>query len=522
MQIQDIIAFRQHAVRLTTELLDHRFRDDSDELQTLPRTPPGAPATRLLPPCRKGVFPVLYQIVNRNYGQGVILEAKDFFIPGPDHRELQCLPMTQESVNYITRTRGFDKHLLSVKDFVWVLSLRPTHKTLNTWDRETVLRRSRIPRSSVLDSGYPYFFRVHEFVLVTPPQAHRSRLGIVLAVNRRGPNAEVNNIHAAFEGSREAVRVTQSICDFPLDQAEREDLLLADVRPNVSCAMRFSLLAISVTALQYLTNAVRRFLPAHPDEAILPLRIEKCRPESMEWVQERLGSFTSYVEQPRLARRRMAQLFAMASAALAAQATLAEDRSTHHVTATIPSLDSVPLRLFFELPAMTVEGGWSRGRQADIWIVDSNVVLRTRVAGARFAMADQVIRVELHSIPRTHDALRNTARRYGAVAEGRADFKLPICVRLARVPTGTDPVFEFLAQDDLVTSLRPAEQTLAHAILDAVYASAPRPPSSTQSSPAPVAPPLAVRRTGTTRTLCPRPPAYRASAIQPGGDLIHD
>ncbi|KAK5977741.1 hypothetical protein GCK32_016577 [Trichostrongylus colubriformis] len=493
MRIQDIIAFRQHAVRLMAELLDHRFRDDSDELQTLLRTPPGAPATRLLPPYLKGIFPVLYQIVNRNYGQGVILEAKDFFIPGPDHRELQCIPMTQDSVNYITRTRGFDKHLLSVKDFVWVLSHRPTHKTLNTWDWENVLLRARIPRSSVLDSGYPYFFRVHEFVLVTPPQAQRSRLGIVLAVNRRGPNAEVNNIHAAFEGSREAVRVTQSICDFPLDQAEREDLLLADVRPNVPCAMRFLHTAISVTALQYLTNAVRLFLPAHPDEAILPLRIEKCPPENMEWVHERLGAFTSYVEQPRLARRRMAQLFAMASAALAAQATLAEDRSTHHVTATLPSLDGIPLRLCFELPAMTVEGGWSRSRQADIWIVDSNVVLRTRVAGPRFAMADQVIRVELHSSTRTHDVLRNTARRYGTVAEETAEIKLPICVRLARVPTGTDPVFEFLAQEDLVTSLRPAEQTLAHAILDAVYASEPGPPSAPQSSPAPVAPPLAVR-----------------------------
>ncbi|KAK5974182.1 hypothetical protein GCK32_020422 [Trichostrongylus colubriformis] len=120
----------------------------------------------------KGSF--LYSIkLLTGTGQGVILEAKDFFMPGPDHRELQCIPMPQDS-DYITRTRGLDKNPLSVKDFVWVLSLRPTHKTLNRWDRDTVLGRARIPRSSALDSGYPYFFRVYEFVPVTPPLAHEA------------------------------------------------------------------------------------------------------------------------------------------------------------------------------------------------------------------------------------------------------------------------------------------------------------------------------------------------------------
>ncbi|KAK5983140.1 hypothetical protein GCK32_010839 [Trichostrongylus colubriformis] len=177
MRIQDIVAFRQHAVRLTAELLDHCFRDDPEELHTLPRTPPEAAATRLspspfFPRIEKGSF--LYSIkLLTGTGQGVILEAKDFFMPGPDHRELQCIPMPQDS-DYITRTRGFDKNPLSVKDFVWVLSLRPTHKTLNRWDRDTVLGRARIPRSSALDSGYPYFFRVYEFVPVTPPLAHEA------------------------------------------------------------------------------------------------------------------------------------------------------------------------------------------------------------------------------------------------------------------------------------------------------------------------------------------------------------
>ncbi|KAK5976644.1 hypothetical protein GCK32_001216 [Trichostrongylus colubriformis] len=172
--------------------------------------------------------------------------------------------------------------------------------------------------------------------------------------------------------------------------------------------MRLSHTAVSVTALHFLTESVRRFLPALPNEAILPLRIERCRHKNMERVYERLGAFTSYVEQPRLARGSDGHLFTMASATLEAQATLVENRSTHHVTGNIPNLDSLLLRLRFELPAMTVEGGWSQDRQADIWIVDSNVVLCKRVAGTRFAMADEVIRVKLHSSTRTHDTLRNT------------------------------------------------------------------------------------------------------------------
>ncbi|KAK6009530.1 hypothetical protein OSTOST_25533 [Ostertagia ostertagi] len=170
---------------------------------------------------------------------------------------------------------------------------------------------------------------------------------------------------------------------------------------------------------------------------------------------------------PNSARRRMAKLFAMASAALAAQATMADDRTTHHVIATVPSLASIPVHLELQLPAMSSEGGWARSRPADIWIVDSNLVLRTRVADAFFSASGRTVNVELLSEARTHNALRNAVRRFGFVDEDTNRASIPLCVRLGRIPSGTDPTFEFLASDDLAALLRPSRQTIAHSIMDA-------------------------------------------------------
>ncbi|KAK6046029.1 hypothetical protein COOONC_16467, partial [Cooperia oncophora] len=143
MKLQNIISFRQHAAQLTTELLDDSYRDDTEDIRRIPWTTPGAPiASCLVPPSDNNQHPVLYQVVARGYGQGVILEAKDFFIPGPDLRELHCVPLVQDSVNLRSGTRGFDTTQVSVKDLVWVYSLRPTQATIRSQDRARVLKRA--------------------------------------------------------------------------------------------------------------------------------------------------------------------------------------------------------------------------------------------------------------------------------------------------------------------------------------------------------------------------------------------
>ncbi|XGW34415.1 hypothetical protein V3C99_018357 [Haemonchus contortus] len=221
-RMPDVITFRQHAANLIADLLDNHYQDDSPTFAQLPSIS-GLGPTRLLPPrLPSGVRPVLYQVVNSYYGTGIIIEAKDFFVPGPDHRELHCFPLTQDSINYLSRTRGFDRTQVSVKDFVWVISLRPTLSTLDTEDREHSLWQARAPRPLALNLTQPFFFRVHEFIFATPAPAQRNILGMVLAVARRGNRGQaVNHIYAAFEGSPKALRVTQSVCSFPLTQVER-------------------------------------------------------------------------------------------------------------------------------------------------------------------------------------------------------------------------------------------------------------------------------------------------------------
>ncbi|RCN37009.1 hypothetical protein ANCCAN_17103 [Ancylostoma caninum] len=168
-----------------------------------------------------------------------------------------------------------------------------------------------------MDTSTPYFFRVHEFVFVTPPSANKIVLGIVLSVARRGQGT-INNIRIALEGCPEPVTVSPSICQFPLEEIDNDDLVLAETRANVSCAMRFSEPPISIQAQDELVNHARRFLPAHPAESILPLRVLKPTQADMDWIADRRGAFLSYKTQPGSSRKRMAQLFSMACSALAA------------------------------------------------------------------------------------------------------------------------------------------------------------------------------------------------------------
>ncbi|VDO94970.1 unnamed protein product [Heligmosomoides polygyrus] len=144
----------EHAVRFraaTQTVIDDLFHqpDYREERNTRPETPanslPSTVVPRVLPH-----FPVLYQVVSKGHGLGVILEAKDFFIIGPDRPELHCVVLDQFATNVESNTRGFNRSLLSVKDFVWVYSLLPTRAAIAR-PLET-LARSRRHRITALDT----------------------------------------------------------------------------------------------------------------------------------------------------------------------------------------------------------------------------------------------------------------------------------------------------------------------------------------------------------------------------------
>nr|CDJ93591.1 Hypothetical protein CBG22588 [Haemonchus contortus] len=338
---------------------------------------------------------------------------------------------------------------------------------------------------------------------------------MVLAVARRGNRGQaVNHIYAAFEGSPEALRVTQSVCSFPLTQVEREDLLLASARTNVSCAMRFSHTAISVQAQRVLTAEIRRFLPAHPNEAIMPLGVSLLPQQDRNWVDERLAAFTSYGRHVRVARLRMGKLFAVASASLASQAFLTDDKCTHEMMAFIPNLDGLPLRLQIELPAMAPDNGWNRLRNVDVWVVHSTTMTRATITFVQYDFDSRTLAVELSADTRSQQSIRDAVIEHGRVFDDHT-ARVRVCVRLSRPPSGTDPVFELLAASNLFFGIDPTSPFLANFILDSVYGGRPR-----DHNPPPPPPPTNMTIILDSRRLQLRPDQARAVEMSTGAHPI--
>ncbi|KIH65395.1 hypothetical protein ANCDUO_04282 [Ancylostoma duodenale] len=181
--------------------------------------------------------------------------------------------------------------------------------------------------------------------------------------------------------------------------------------------MRFSEPPISVQAQIELVNCARGFLTAHPAESNLSLRVFKLTQEDSDWIADRRGDFVSYQTRHLAARKRMVQLFNMACSALAATNVISDDKSTHQVTATVPSLTSFPLRLRLHITGMSSESGWEALRPADVWIVDSATVGRTIVRRAQFSFETQSLDVELHTTIACHRSLMRAIERRGRGGE---------------------------------------------------------------------------------------------------------
>ncbi|KAK6049960.1 hypothetical protein COOONC_12536, partial [Cooperia oncophora] len=136
-----------------------------------------------------------------------------------------------------------------------------------------------------------------------------------------------------------SVSVSPTVCQFALADAEQDEIVSAHARSNSSCAMRFSEYAASRDAAKTLAALVRDFLPAHPEEGLLPLRVFKLTPRERAWIADRAGDFRLYRDNTIRAHRRMTQLFNAACSALVAVNTINDDKRTHMLTATIPSMD---------------------------------------------------------------------------------------------------------------------------------------------------------------------------------------
>ncbi|XGW14950.1 hypothetical protein V3C99_000886 [Haemonchus contortus] len=457
MRLEHAINFRNASQSVIEELVRGDYIATEN---TLPPTPEGTMPSIVLPENHPH-FPVLYQVVNKGRGNGVVLEAKDFCIPGPDRRELHLIILDQYATNIRSNTRGFDRALLSVKDFVWVYSVEPTSAALE--DPAKTLEQARIPKSTALDTRFPYFFRVREFVFVTPTTTTQRTLGIVMS--RIVSYGAVTSLKIVFEGTPEAVAVSSAVCDFRLWKVEEDEIVSALSRKNVSCAMRFSEYPGSEDDQRHLCALVRDFLPAHPDEGMLPLKVFKLTGPEKDWIADREGNFYSYQHDPRGSHQLMSQLFNAACSALAAESKMNVDKRTLRVTATIPDLDAFPLRFDFTIVNMSSECGWTNQRPVHLWIVGSRSVIKATIQKAEHSRKDRSIAVRLAVQAWRHHDLVRSISTFGTTEDKVRTVE--ICVKLGSPPVGAEPLYELVSKGQLFGNF--SEGSQAEAVLNSVY-----------------------------------------------------
>uniref|UniRef100_A0A7I5E7P7 AAA_12 domain-containing protein n=1 Tax=Haemonchus contortus TaxID=6289 RepID=A0A7I5E7P7_HAECO len=456
MRLQNAVDFREHSLNIIHQLSCRGYlaRENND-----PKTPPGSMATTILPLSWHS-SPVLYQVVSRNSSEQVILEAKDFFIVGPDRGELQCIVLDQFSTNIKSGTRGFDGQLLSVKDFVWVYSLEPTAEAVQK--PSNVLAKARAHRTTALDTSVPYFFRVREFVFVTPPKATHYVYGLV--VEDKSDNS--TSYKVVFESVPDVVTVPHDVFQFPTQNVKKYDIVLAETRDNVSTAIRFSESPASVDDQVALCNLVREFIPSHPQEGLLPLKIFEISREDREWTDDRIGKFMNYSKDPHSAHTKMTQLFNVAICFFFAFEEMDDDKFTRRVTATVLSTSAFPVRFLFKLNSNT-ESGWNSHRIVFLWIIGSASVVSARVESIEANFYDGTLSIQLVALPRFHHALMRAISRYSWEENGTLFVEM--CVKLDRLPVSTVPILHIVSQYKLFDNISRNSRCQAEQVLDAVY-----------------------------------------------------
>ncbi|VDO57911.1 unnamed protein product, partial [Heligmosomoides polygyrus] len=138
----------------------------------------------------------------------------------------------------------------------------------------------------------------------------------------------------------------------------------------------------------------------------------------------------------------MVQLFNVGCSALSAINFLNDDKRTHEVDATVPSISAYPLRLEFILDGMSSECGWTNQRPVYLRIVGAQSLCRAIIQNAGFDFEGQRIHVRVAVPSYAHRGTLGAVRRFQRTEDGIV--KVTVCVKLGRAPTGADPVYDII------------------------------------------------------------------------------
>uniref|UniRef100_A0A7I4XWS9 AAA_12 domain-containing protein n=1 Tax=Haemonchus contortus TaxID=6289 RepID=A0A7I4XWS9_HAECO len=240
---------------------------------------------------------------------------------------------------------------------------------------------------------------------------------------------------------------------------------MATSRANVSCAMRFSEPPASPEARTALCKLTRQFLPMHPDEGLVPLRVWRLQESDHAWLADRSGPFENYRRNRDESRLRMSKVFNVACSALAAISSLEDDRLSHRLTASATRPYHYPARLNFVLQNMASEAGWVPQRPVALHILGSTTICRAKVASVEVIPDQRALSVTIEAFIWSHRSINDALHRYGRYT-GALTFVI-IDVRLGRQTNRADPIYEAIAHMQTLTDL--SHTSLASRIADLVY-----------------------------------------------------
>ncbi|VDK65050.1 unnamed protein product, partial [Cylicostephanus goldi] len=266
-------------------------------------------------------------------------------------------------------------------------------------------------------------------------------------------NDRIQSFKAAFAGAPELVVVSPVNCMFDIQDVKSYEVLMAESRPNISCAMRFSEPPVSIQARDFLCQEVRRFLPMNPDEGVLPLRVDQPDHEEEQWLQDREGDFNSLHENPALAKQKMSNLCNAACSALGAAKRLTDDRQSHWVTATVPNKFAYPILLQFRLTDMACEAGWTYNRPIALLIGGSPQVSHATVRSVEVRAQEKLLIVTVSAFPWSHNAIARNVELFCRNLD--VTTVVDVCVRLCKPFAASNPVYDIISRYSVYERLAP-------------------------------------------------------------------
>ncbi|KIH60964.1 hypothetical protein ANCDUO_08772 [Ancylostoma duodenale] len=210
--------------------------------------------------------------------------------------------------------------------------------------------------------------------------------------------------------------------------------------------------AADAVVVTVFVRATSRYKVSSANRFSEPPTSDQARKLLYRKVRDRVGSFDNYCADPSTEQQ-------VACSALSAIRTIEDDRRTHWVTATVPTLTVHPLGLSFTLTDMATEAGWEPRRIVVIWVAEA---LNLSLASGR-----KLLHVTLVAFAWSSRTLEKATKRLGRQRAEYDGHSLDICIHLSKAPPTANPTYEHVSRLRAFANLQ--GETAASKIMDRVY-----------------------------------------------------